>query len=191
MNGTPAGAPHVGPSFSSRYQFPGGDWTDTFDAADVEADRRSMGSTGPFYWAADDTLCVDLAVMHARATSGGAFASVAALQQRADAVQALYDALLYTCNSFRNVVGVEESGSATLSAYPNPTTGLVTLTGPAPRTALQVQLLDAMGRTVSSGLWPAGTTTHAVDLTGVQEGAYVVVLHNAEMQRVLRVVKGW
>ena len=191
MDGTPGDAPHVGPSFSSRYQFPGGDWTDTYDAADVVADRRSVGSTGPFFWAADDTLCVDLAVMHARATSGGAFASVAALQQRADAVQALYDALLYTCNTFRNVVSVEETESAAWRAYPNPTTDQVTLTGPTPQTDLRVELLDAMGRTISSGLWPAGTTTHMVDLTAVEEGAYVVVLRSVERQHVVRVIKGW
>jgi hypothetical protein len=157
--GSPDGVPHVGPGFSSRYQFPGGSWSDTFMGGDADADRRSVGSAGPFTWAADDTLCMDLAVIHARAPEGGAYASVGALKQRADAVQALYDAMAYTCTRFENVVGVNEVVPEEWSAYPSPTADRVTVRGPAPRTALRVTVLDAMGRTVHTSTWPAGRST--------------------------------
>ncbi|MBK9512923.1 MAG: T9SS type A sorting domain-containing protein [Flavobacteriales bacterium] len=188
--GSPDGVPHVGPGFSSRYQFPGGSWSDTFVGGDAVADRRSVGSTGPFTWAADDTLCMDLAVIHARAPEGGAYASVVALKQRADAVQALYDAMAYTCTRFDNVVGVNEVVPEEWSAYPSPTADRVTVRGPAPRTDLRVTVLDAMGRTVHTSTWPAGRSTVDLDLTNVEDGAYLVVLNGADVQRTLRVIKG-
>jgi hypothetical protein len=188
--GSPDGVPHVGPGFSSRYQFPGGSWSDTFVGGDADADRRSVGSAGPFTWAADDTLCMDLAVIHARATEGGAYASVGALKQRADAVQALYDAMAYTCTRFDNVVGVNEVVPEEWSAYPSPTADRVTVRGPAPRTALGVTVLDAMGRTVHTSTWPAGRSTVDLDLTHVEDGAYLVVLTGVDVQRTLRVIKG-
>ncbi|MBK9418894.1 MAG: T9SS type A sorting domain-containing protein [Flavobacteriales bacterium] len=188
--GSPDGVPHVGPGFSSRYQFPGGSWSDTFVGGDADADRRSVGSAGPFTWAADDTLCMDLAVIHARAPEGGAYASVGALKQRADAVQALFDAMAYTCTRFENVVGVNEVVPEEWSAYPSPTADRVTVRGPAPRTALRVTVLDAMGRTVHTSTWPAGRSTVDLDLTNVEDGAYLVVLNGADVQRTLRVIKG-
>ncbi len=110
---------------------PGGTWSDTFDATDSLADRRSLAGTGPFTWAADDTLCVDLAVIHARATGGGAYASVTALKQRADGVQAWYDNAQFVCNTIANVVGVEETRTDAWRAYPIPTEGLDHLQGPS------------------------------------------------------------
>lgn len=189
MFGSPGGVPHVGPGFSSRYQFPGGTWNDIFVGSDPEADRRSVGSVGPFTWAADDTLCVDLAVIHARATSGGAYASVATLKQRADAVQAWYDNAQFTCNAITNVVGVAEVAPATWSAYPIPTEGLLTLNGTHPRTDLRIDVLDAMGRRVLTGTWPAGGTTMQLDLSTVEDGSYLILLSGPDARQTLRVIK--
>lgn len=189
LNGTPGGVPHVGPGYSSRFQFPGGMWSDIFDGADSLADRRSLGAVGPFTWAADDTLCVDLAVIHARATSGGPYASVAALKQRADGVQAWYDNVQFVCNTITNVVGVAEVGNDAWRAYPNPTEGLLTLQGATPTSPLPIDVLDAMGRHVLSGAWAAGCSSVQLDLSSLEEGAYVIRLGTSEGWRATRVLR--
>jgi hypothetical protein len=189
LNGTLGGVPHVGPGFSSRFQFPGGTWSDTFDATDSLADRRSLAGTGPFTWAADDTLCVDLAVIHARATGGGAYASVAALKQRADGVQAWYDNAQFVCNTIANVVGVEETRTDAWRAYPIPTEGLITLQGPSTGSDLRVDVLDAMGRLVLSRNWTAGRSTIQLDLSSVEEGPYLILLSGPDGRHAIRVIK--
>jgi hypothetical protein len=45
-------------------------------------------------------------------------------------VQALYDAMAYTCTRFDNVVGVYEVVPEEWSAYPSPTADRVTVRGP-------------------------------------------------------------
>lgn len=151
LNGTPGGVPHVGPGFSSRFQYPGGAWSGVDVLEDTTADRRSVTGAGPYTWPADDTLCFDIAVIHARASSGGPYASVAALKQRADAVQAWFDAAEFACSTISNVVAVEEKLPVAWSALPIPTDGLLTLSRPPAVTDLRVDVLDAMGRTVLAG----------------------------------------
>lgn len=189
LNGTPGGVPHVGPGYSSRFQFPGGTWSDTFVASDSLADRRSLGGAGPFTWAADDTLCVDLAVIHARATTGGAYASVAALKQRADGVQAWYENAEFSCNAITNVVRVAETATVAWRAYPIPTEGLLILSGAPPANDLRINVLDAMGRLVLSRTWPAGRSTLQLDLSAVEEGTYLVLVSGADGRHALRVIK--
>jgi hypothetical protein len=76
------------------------------------------------------------------------------------------------------------------SAYPSPTADRVTLRAAAPRSDLRVDVLEAMGRTVLSDNWPAGRATLDMDLSGLEDGAYLVVLRGTDLQRTLRVLKG-
>ncbi len=178
------GVPFAQPGFTTHFQFPGGAWADT-----TVGDRRGAGATGPFVWPADDTLCFDLAVIYARADSGGPYASVVALKQRADAVQAWYDQQQFVCNTIEDVVAVRENSLPGFNAYPNPVTDRLTLYGPASEAATDVLIIDATGKTVLRGTWPRGSTSAVLDLSPLESGAYMVELRSAAGRRCSRVVK--
>jgi hypothetical protein len=81
---------------------------------------------------------------------------------------------------------------ASLRLYPNPTpNGQVTLELTGYRLATQLTVLDALGRAVTSELLPAnaGTATHALDLTGVATGVYLLRLSNADGVETRRLVR--
>ena len=81
---------------------------------------------------------------------------------------------------------------ASLKLYPNPTpTGQVTLELTGYRLATQLTVLDALGRVVTSELLPAntGTTTHALNLTGVATGVYLLRLSNTDGVETRRLVR--
>ncbi|MFD2719065.1 T9SS type A sorting domain-containing protein [Hymenobacter monticola] len=81
---------------------------------------------------------------------------------------------------------------ASLRLYPNPTpNGQVTLELTGYRLATQLTVLDALGRVVSQQLLPAaaGTATHALDLTGVATGVYLLRLSNADGVETRRLVR--
>lgn len=182
--GTENGMAFTQPGFTTHYQYPGGAWTDT-----IVGDRRGAGACGPFTWSANDTLCFDLAVIYARATTGGPYASVTALKQRSDAVQTWYDGQQFVCGIIEDVVGVPELPGQVFTVYPNPVTDQLTLNGPAPEAATDVLIIDATGKTVLRGTWPKGSAIAVIDLSHVESGAYLVELRSATGHRCARVVK--
>ncbi|MBF9142771.1 Ig-like domain-containing protein [Hymenobacter properus] len=81
---------------------------------------------------------------------------------------------------------------ASLRLYPNPTpNGQVTLELTGYRLATQLTVLDALGRVVASELLPAnaGTATHALDLTGMATGVYMLRLSNTDGVETRRLVR--
>ncbi len=63
----------------------------------------------------------------------------------------------------------------TLTAWPNPTTGQVTLALPVVgRGAYHVRVMDAVGRVVYEGLSPAGSERYGIDLADEPNGLYLV-----------------
>ncbi|MDO7851083.1 beta strand repeat-containing protein [Hymenobacter convexus] len=92
------------------------------------------------------------------------------------------------------VVTSAKSGIAgsSLRLYPNPTpTGQVTLELTGYRVVTQLSVLDALGRVVASEVLPAnnGTTTHALDLSGMATGVYLLRLSNANGVETRRLVR--
>jgi hypothetical protein len=70
---------------------------------------------------------------------------------------------------------------ASLRVFPNPTSsGQVTLELNGFRLTTQLVVLDAVGRVVSQAVLPAGTATHALDLSPVATGVYTLRLTNAD-----------
>ena len=121
--------------------------------------------------------------------SGGPYASVAALKQRADGVQSWYDAQQFVCNTIEDVVAVEEQGVPPFGVYPDPVIDRLTLNGPAPEATNSIRVLDAAGKTVLRGTWPQGNTTTALDLSRLESGTYLVEVASATGRRCMRVVK--
>jgi hypothetical protein len=92
-----------------------------------------------------------------------------------------------------NPVGVGQiAGLTSIEAYPNPTSGALTLDLDLGATTLDldVALLDAAGRTVLSTLWSAQTTgQRTLDLTPLAPGLYTVRLTDGQAQWRLPIVR--
>ena len=71
--------------------------------------------------------------------------------------------------------GVEEL-SLTFGMFPNPTTGLVTLTLPGFRSGVSIQITDAAGRSVYSEQNATLQGNTVLDLSGLSNGTYNVML---------------
>jgi hypothetical protein len=86
------------------------------------------------------------------------------------------------------VVSATQPGRATLTctAYPNPTTGTVTLTTPAALSGTRYWLRDALGRELTTGQFTAAD--QLLDLHGFAAGVYVLQLEGLPAQH-LRLVK--
>ena len=77
--------------------------------------------------------------------------------------------------AYSPTIAVNAAEAATITAYPNPATGTVTLRGPlAEGATAQVQLLDATGRCVAQHTSLAGQATFDLPLAGVRPGLYLV-----------------
>jgi hypothetical protein len=96
--------------------------------------------------------------------------------------------------SVATVVTTTRAGiaGASLLVYPNPTpTGQVTLELSGFRSATQLAILDALGRVVRAETLPAttGVVTHALDLSGMAPGVYLLRLTNADGVETRRLVR--
>lgn len=85
-------------------------------------DRRALGSTGPHTLPNGGEICLDLAIVFARADTGNNLSSVVMLKDRIQQIQAFYDSSQLSCPQAPNVsIDDELSSSPTFQLYPNPT----------------------------------------------------------------------
>jgi hypothetical protein len=89
------------------------------------------------------------------------------------------------------ILGLEEAtGTGPASAYPNPNTGMFTLSLPQYPQARELMVYDATGRVVLSQVIANVTGTVAADISGHENGPYLVQVRFADGTRaVARVVK--
>lgn len=80
--------------------------------------------------------------------------------------------------------GLAEREDQELQAYPNPTSGPITLTLPPGLRGRSVQVFDPMGRLVDDQEW-----TGRVDLSGHPAGTYTILLHGQETTARALVIK--
>ena len=184
MYGLMGGEPYSMNGWPDDFLFPGGEYMD--EQSIWQPERLSVAATGPFTLAPGDTLCIDLAFIFARAPSGGAYASVETLEQRADSVQAFYDSLALDCRSIPVMVGVGEvHAQQPLQLFPNPTADAVTIV--AGDGLGRITLMDMQGRILRT----VNTTSdrHTLDMSAHPAGLYVVAVMNPRGKRMARLVK--
>jgi hypothetical protein len=80
--------------------------------------------------------------------------------------------------------GVAEQAQGALLAYPNPSSGMVRLSGWEPNGSADFSVTDAGGRLVLSG----ALMNPVADLTGLPDGAYTLSLRTAKSVFRTRVV---
>lgn len=148
------------------------DWTEE-TAGNYPGDRRGVGSSGPFVFTAQTMQQFDLAFV-----SGFGAEAVVDLKNNTANVERQwsrdttdsgrpftympYSAPHYVCIA-------DQSQQAMLSIYPNPTSGLLSVTMPADT---EVQLFDMMGRLLMAKHCTKGITT--LDLNDLPQGIYLL-----------------
>ena len=122
------------------------------------------------------------AYVYARAASGGALASVAALQERVDSVRAFANTLnIFTglesdpfsgsCDDYASLGIADEAELNTLSLFPTPATDVVRFTAPRELVGGLLSMRDATGRLVlQQRVMPE---TNTIKLEGLSNGVYI------------------
>ncbi len=184
MFGTINGQPFDLGGSTTNYMFPGGDHMDQFNPALI--DRISIGATGPFTLAPQDTLCIDLAFVYARAGSGGALASRDALLTRVDSVRAFYMSHALACAEEPIMVGIAHPHDIMpdVRLFPNPATHAFQVVAGKP--IQRVAVLDMQGRLVRA-VHTFGERVF-VPSGDMARGTYVVQVFFTNGSRALRVV---
>ncbi|MFT3884627.1 MAG: T9SS type A sorting domain-containing protein [Flavobacteriales bacterium] len=145
----------------------------------VRPDRTILGSMGPIDLGPSDEQEILIAYTYARAPSGGALASVDALQQRADSVRAFAMTIPGVmapgepCDASISI-GIREitRSMGTLLLFPNPATDRITVQVPVLNGMGMLRILDATGRMVLQRTITAERTE--MDVHGLGAGTYAV-----------------
>ena len=167
------------------------------EVSQAQVDRRGLSSTGAFTLEPGEHVDLLYAYVYARAGSGEASASVAALQARVDSVSAFANTLpLWNigetqfqggCEGISATGLVEMETSVQLQLFPVPATTTVQFTAPASQSRSTLLIQDAIGRTVATHRLVAGLNT--IDVTELARGIYTCEVRGANTRLVGRLVK--
>ena len=182
------GVDYAGPP--TRYLFTGDPetgtgWTEGSVSSEPD-DRRLIVASAPEMLSAGGSRTVDVALLYARGADH--LASVTALKGRAEEALAIY------AQGDLFPVGAEEGAplpaALSLSAYPNPSAGTVTLAYRlAASEAARLVVYDALGREVarlSGAATTADTQRIRLDGSGLPAGLYVAVLEAGPRREAVR-----
>lgn len=151
------------------------------DADMTLVDRRGVMSSGPITLEPGEHVDLLFAYVYARAGSGGAFASVAALQARVDSVRAFAQTLPIwdvpenqpyagMCVDHATIGIGEASATRALTFYPSPADDIAHFAAPLALVGGVLTLRDATGRIVQQQRIQADRNT--IDLSGLAIGVY-------------------
>lgn len=183
FDGLYQGQPFMNLGYPTHYQYPGEPWLDIGSPA--VPDRAQVGATGPYTLAPNDTLCIDLAFIYARASSGSAYASVEALKLRSDSVQSFYDTQGLACQNYPVMTTVLESQARQLGIFPNPTRDRFIIVADLPLG--EILLTDGQGRLVMRMQVPIHSAE--LDVSDLAPGIYHIVARNEGRMTHARLVK--
>lgn len=157
-------------------------WEPQVDISSGFADPRAVASMGPVVLEPGEQISLLVAYVYARAGSGGAQGSVAALQQRVDSIRAfarsipgmftLGDEEQLPCAELNTSIREDRSVRNILSIFPNPVSDQLSLGTETLPSGTQLQVLDARGRSVAE-LVSKGTITR-FSVADLPVGLYTV-----------------
>jgi hypothetical protein len=159
-------------------------WTE-LTAGRTPGDRRGFGSVGPFTFHPGDMKELDLAFVFARDyTSSDTLASVTKLRQMIDTVRiAFMTNKLPGGGSFTMVPELAEKKLLTCNIYPNPAVSQIHIDFETPLTErITLLLLDCQGRIIRSQKLGTGLVETALDLSGLSQGFYLLVIQSSQMR---------
>ena len=164
-------------------QVPNGqkNWTEKIAGAKPN-DIKGVGSVGPFTFRPGEMKELDLAFVFARDyTSPDTLASVTKLMQMIDIVRhAFVTNKLPGGGSFTSVNELPVRQSTICTVYPNPAASLVHIVfNIPPDEPATLGVYDGQGRMIRSQILAAGTTGTLMDVAGLPEGLYLLVMQSS------------
>ena len=151
---------------------------EAWEDENAPGDRRGVGISGPFTFAAGDVFEFDIALVAAFGEDNTIAGGIAQLQTYVDTIR---KAFLFAEGKFEN----HGSGIASyvpqkenISVYPNPTTGKITIKTDG-RTIPQVKLYSLQGQLLYK------TTDNQIDISHLTNGIYILQVNN----RAVKIVK--
>jgi hypothetical protein len=145
-------------------------------AGNFPADRRGMGSTGPFTFESNSSKSITFAFVFAQKMNDR-LGAVDKMKAYSDHIQEVYIARETACGPFdlEFPVGQEELQKSAIKVFPNPTQGLVNVDGLA--SSAQVSIIGIDGTTILS---QAIQKNGAIDISKLANGTYILAISNDE-----------
>ena len=162
-------------------------WDET-SAGSVPADRRGVGSYGPFTFQPGAVHEVDFAYVFGRATSGGNLASVVVMQDRIDSVRQKFNNGITECGcaSLTGINNYENENS--LSIYPNPASENITINFSSTSKNISIKIFDATGRLVKN-MENLKSGENTINVSELENGLYLINVNDGRSSVTKRFVK--
>lgn len=176
---------------------PQADWSEVVQTPNTP-DRRGVMSAGPITLEPGQHMDLLYAYVYARATSGGAIASVGALQARVDSIRAFAQSLPIwnvseesgfagQCADYATIGLQEQMGSRMLSLSPSPASMVVNFVAPRELVGGQFTMRDATGRVLyQQRVLPDRNT---IDVSALAKGVYLCEAVARNVRYTGRIVK--
>ncbi len=147
--------------------------TDGGLTSNLPGDRRGLMSMPQEFFGPDDQLCYDFAVVYGTGDTLSVASGIGALQNRADSVQAFFDAQNFNCQQVTLDI-VDPENEMEVVVYPNPSHGSFAMTVSEELTDLKIVMTDMAGKKVLERFEPQGGTFDFV--TNSEAGVYVITV---------------
>ena len=151
-------------------------WTEA-SAGNPPGDRRGVASMGPFTLAPGQEEDIVVAYVFARAGSGGAGASVAALLQRTDTIRAFAHSIPgllgegSPCEGFTTGITTQSGRELGMRLYPNPANDQLHIVLPSSATRSTISVFDSQGALVLKQ--EANSGDKIIDVERLSPGLYM------------------
>lgn len=175
---------------NARYMFPGNSdphnintngivpppsalpWTEV-SAGNAPNDRRGIAASGPFSFAAGDTITFDLAFQYSE-ESGTLLDEVTLAYINSNLAREVFSNNALNCNDSEIVLAVNNTSGETnnIELYPNPTRDFIRFKGFTGHSSHYI-IEDVSGRMVQSG---TSTFGHSINIEKLQPGQYILRL---------------
>lgn len=149
-------------------------------AGDLPSEVRMVGSSKGFSLPANSSYCISLAHVYARATVGGANASMALVKQAVDTVQKYFNqGIGNVCNlyPFRTGISNLDNTPTNINIYPNPVHISVNIAIPFTNAGVAIiNIYDMNGRIIESKYIQGnnGTENYIFDTSKLSNGIYFI-----------------
>ncbi len=159
-------------------------WSDSW----IPADRRGLGSTGPFTFYPDSSITITLAFVFGRDYQDtGNTAGVIVMQERIDSIRSYYNTdFVSVCGGALNVNDKPKNENALL-VYPNPFYSKLTINYELNDKVAILDIYNLIGEKITSQKITKNSTV--IDLSKQSNGIYFVTITDGENRISRKVVK--
>lgn len=161
-------------------------WSGSFNFG---SDVRGAGSTGPFTLQANDKMEVTVAYVFGRDyTTPGNFAGLPVMQERVDSIRSYFAANFQSvCGGVLTSLDEKMKETSTFLVYPNPFNNQFTVEYETENPSARLVIYNLMGVKVAEQIIASSKTM--VDVNGVSNGIYFVVIHDGNKKLHQKMVK--